>query len=79
MAIIAKKTVALAFIGLIVLGNIWLLSMFTGHPPPGWTAGAFIVLIGVLACGGLGLLLAYIDARNAPPDEPGAQPSGPET
>lgn len=56
---VSKKIVALTFIALIVLGNIWLLSLFTGAPPPAWTASGFIVCLVVLVMGGLGMLAGY--------------------
>jgi len=55
----SKKLTALAFIALILLGNIWLLAMFTGGAPPGWTAYGFFVCIGVVAIGALGMLVGY--------------------
>ncbi len=60
MHIWARKIVALSFIGLVILGNIWLMSMFTGKETPSWTAYAFFVCLSTCFIGFLGLIPGWI-------------------
>lgn len=59
----ARRIVAVAFILLVVLGNIWLMSMFTGSEAPAWTAYGFFVCIALAAVGGLGMVPGLLAAR----------------
>lgn len=54
----SKRVTAIAFIVLIILGNIWLIGMFTGEPAPAWTASGFLFAIALAAVGGVGMLIA---------------------
>lgn len=57
---VSKKVVALAFIVLVVLGNIWVMALFTHDDPPAWTATAFFGCIVVLALGAIGLGVGFL-------------------
>lgn len=60
----SKRVTAIAFIGLIILGNIWLMGMITGAPPPAWTANGFFACIALAALGGIGMLIARLTASS---------------
>jgi hypothetical protein len=64
--VLIKKAVAVSFIALIILGNIWLMSMFTGKAPPAWTALAFFLVSGIAIIGCTYLLVSkYFMGPNA--------------
>jgi hypothetical protein len=67
MYILGKRIIALAFILFVILGNIWLISLFTGQSPPFWTAHAFISGLVVLLVGSLIGAYGYFFA-NTPGD-----------
>lgn len=57
----SKRIVAIAFIALILLGNLWLINLVTGSETPAWTAkGLFICLIlTVVGAVGMGVGTIY--------------------
>lgn len=56
----SKRITAVAFILLIVLGNVWLVGMFTGSTAPAWTANGFLIGIALAGLGGLGMLIGRL-------------------
>ncbi len=52
----SRRIVAIAFILLILLGNIWLISLVTNSETPAWTAKGFFFCIVLTLLGGLGML-----------------------
>ena len=64
----SKRITAIAFIVLIILGNIWLIGMFTGEPAPAWTASGFLFAIALAAVGGVGMLIGrFTEVQEGPP------------
>jgi ABC-type transport system involved in multi-copper enzyme maturation permease subunit len=56
----SKRIVAIAFIILILLGNIWLISLVTHTEAPVWTAKGFYICIVLTILGGLGMLCSRL-------------------
>lgn len=66
----SKRITAIAFIVLIILGNIWLVGMFTGGEAPAWTANGFLYAIALAAAGGVGMLVSRLTtSQDDPPSE----------
>jgi hypothetical protein len=63
----SKRVTAIAFIVLIILGNIWLIGMFTGEQAPAWTATGFLYAIALAAIGGVGMLIGRLTGSNEDP------------
>jgi hypothetical protein len=55
---LGRRVVALSFIGLILVGNFWLVQKFTGEVTSEWSASLFYVLSLMVALGAL-LMVPY--------------------
>ena len=56
----ASRLVALAFISIILAGNVWLVYFFTAQTVPNWLQYWFSGSITVAMIGGVGLIATYI-------------------
>lgn len=57
------RAVAIGFILIILLGNVWLIYALMGRPAPVWTGLGFLFASGVIAISGVGLLTRLIKSR----------------
>jgi hypothetical protein len=55
---LGRRVAALSFVGLILIGNFWLIQKFTGEVTSGWSASLFYFLSLLVAIGAL-LMVPY--------------------
>jgi hypothetical protein len=57
---LGRRVAALAFIGLILIGNLWLIHRFTGEVSPRWSTTLFYFLSGLAGLGALMMVPHWI-------------------